>query len=384
LHPAHAEAHRAKATNDDRVDDVDARRMDAMRAQRTPLFSWTSFLRVTMVALGSFAVTGANGDACTIRIVVDDEDHDGPVGCEGEGEGEPLFVDTDGDGLDDETERALGTDPRNPDSDFDGILDGAEACFGFTDGRADAVVAMPAVLCTDPLNADSDFDGLTDSDELYVTGTDPLNPDSDGDGIPDGQDSNWIYTNDSDGDGLDDDTERAIGTDPYNADSDGDGLLDGQESCARPLPPPPCPADVDVGVPVCDPGYVAVPVDGVDGCGREYICVLDGPVCPDIYIEPPTCAEGEIAVALDVCALEWACVAADGRVDEQSGAPDRAEDAAPQEPVDAAVMPWACTDPLNADSDFDGLKDADELYVTGTDPLNPDSDGDGILDGEDR
>jgi hypothetical protein len=47
-------------------------------------------------------------------------------------------------------------------------------------------------------------------------------------------------------------------------------------------------------------------------------------------------------------------------------------------------MPWSCTDPLNADSDLDGLRDGDELFVTGTDPLNPDTDGDGVLDGEDR
>lgn len=40
------------------------------------------------------------------------------------------------------------------------------------------------------------------------------------------------------------------------------------------------------------------------------------------------------------------------------------------------------TDPLRADSDFDGLSDGDEVNVHGTDPLNPDTDGDGLSDGD--
>jgi outer membrane protein OmpA-like peptidoglycan-associated protein len=40
------------------------------------------------------------------------------------------------------------------------------------------------------------------------------------------------------------------------------------------------------------------------------------------------------------------------------------------------------TDPLNPDTDGDGLTDYEEIYVHGTDPLNPDTDGDGISDGD--
>lgn len=40
------------------------------------------------------------------------------------------------------------------------------------------------------------------------------------------------------------------------------------------------------------------------------------------------------------------------------------------------------TDPLNSDTDHDGLKDGDEVKIYGTDPLNPDTDGDGIKDGD--
>jgi uncharacterized repeat protein (TIGR02543 family) len=39
-------------------------------------------------------------------------------------------------------------------------------------------------------------------------------------------------------------------------------------------------------------------------------------------------------------------------------------------------------DPLNPDTDGDGLSDGDEVNLHGTDPLNPDSDGDGLSDGD--
>jgi MYXO-CTERM domain-containing protein len=65
-------------------------------------------------------------------------------------------------------EATLGTDPNDPDSDDDGVTDGAEHSAG-----------------TDPLNADSDGDGLDDGAE-FGAGTDPLNADSDGDGATDG------------------------------------------------------------------------------------------------------------------------------------------------------------------------------------------------------
>lgn len=42
-------------------------------------------------------------------------------------------------------------------------------------------------LGTDPNNPDTDSDGLNDSAEINIWGTDPLNKDTDGDGFPDGQ-----------------------------------------------------------------------------------------------------------------------------------------------------------------------------------------------------
>jgi hypothetical protein len=65
----------------------------------------------------------------------------GLIGC---GKGDP-----DGDGLTNQEEKEIGTDPNNSDSDGDGISDGEEQDIG-----------------TDPMLDDSDNDGYLDSDEV--------------------------------------------------------------------------------------------------------------------------------------------------------------------------------------------------------------------------
>ncbi len=91
---------------------------------------------------------------------------------------------------------------------------------------------------------DADFDGLNDDVEEEI-GTDPNNPDTDGDGIEDGQEVNVDGTDplddcdsiggtplpdtDCDNDGLTNAEENDLGTDPFDADSDDDGLTDGEE-----------------------------------------------------------------------------------------------------------------------------------------------------------
>ncbi|MCX7007999.1 MAG: OmpA family protein [Kiritimatiellaeota bacterium] len=83
---------------------------------------------------------------------------------------QPGDLDSDGDGLTDREEAALGTDPFNPDTDGDGLTDGEEV----------------KIYHTDPLNPDTDGDGLSDGAEVKVYHTDPLNPDTDGGGVSDG------------------------------------------------------------------------------------------------------------------------------------------------------------------------------------------------------
>ena len=79
--------------------------------------------------------------------------------------------DPDGDGLTSAEERELGTDPREQDSDGDGLPDGIEV----------------NLQNTDPTNPDSDDDGLTDGAEVMEHSTDPTAPDSDMDGFLDGE-----------------------------------------------------------------------------------------------------------------------------------------------------------------------------------------------------
>ena len=103
-------------------------------------------------------------------------------------------VDSDGDGLPDSVELALGYDPYNADTGGTGVVDG---------------------------DKDFDHDGLTNAFEVRY-GLLPNNPDSNGNGIPDGQE-------DPDNDGLTNLQEQAAGTDPTKADTDGDGWPDGME-----------------------------------------------------------------------------------------------------------------------------------------------------------
>jgi len=92
---------------------------------------------------------------------------------------EPEPVDTDSDGLTDDEEVLLGTDPLVADTDSDGLIDGDEVnTYG-----------------TDPLVADTDSDGLIDGDEVNTYGTDPLDSDTDDGGVSDGQEVNVDGTN---------------------------------------------------------------------------------------------------------------------------------------------------------------------------------------------
>jgi len=96
--------------------------------------------------------------------------------------------DSDADGLTDDEERALGTNPFDPDTDHDGLTDYEEV----------------RIYHTDPLNPDSDFDGLKDGAEVHNYHTDPLNPDTDGGGVSDGHEVIEDGTDPRAGHGADD------------------------------------------------------------------------------------------------------------------------------------------------------------------------------------
>jgi len=112
------------------------------------------------------------------------------VGSDGTFDGDE---DPDLDGLSNSEELAINTDPYNKDTDGDGLTDKEEVDDGI-----------------DPTAIDTDGDGLSDADELTF-GSDPL-------------------LQDSDSDGLDDLTEFTFNLNPRNIDTDGDLIIDGDET----------------------------------------------------------------------------------------------------------------------------------------------------------
>jgi len=140
-------------------------------------------------------------------------------------------TDRDRDGVPDDRERELGSNPEQADSDQDGIADGIEdrlMDFGFDPAKADA---------------DRDHDGLTDAREADLN-TDPASPDSDGDGWSDFDEVLNAYfgfaprekTADADFDGLGDALEQRLGSSPKNVDSNNDGISDFQAYSADQSP----------------------------------------------------------------------------------------------------------------------------------------------------
>ena len=138
--------------------------------------------------------------------------------------GSIVTTDPDMDMLSTHSEKIVGTNSTNPDTDGDGMPDGWEVSYG-----------LNATNASDATR-DSDNDGLTNLQE-YEYHTDPTNPDTDGDGMPDGWEVSYGLnaTNaidagtDLDGDGLTNLQEYEYHTDPTNPDTDGDGIPDGWE-----------------------------------------------------------------------------------------------------------------------------------------------------------
>jgi uncharacterized repeat protein (TIGR02543 family) len=129
------------------------------------------------------------------------------------------IADTDGDGISDLDEIALGTDPTNSDTDGDGISDSDEIALG-----------------TDPTNPDTDGDAVTDGDEVSGVrnpwnhcATDPRVADSDKDGLGDGQEIKGIKMKVKVVTKKKKSRIGVVRTDPCRADTDKDGLKDGKE-----------------------------------------------------------------------------------------------------------------------------------------------------------
>ena len=148
-------------------------------------------------------------ETVTVRVFMGlDTDDDGVI--------DTVDTDDDDDGLTDEAEFGLGTDPLDADTDGDSMPDGYE-------------VSHELDPLTDDADVDPDGDGLSNGRELAYD-TDPQDPDTDDDSMPDGYEVSHELdplANDADadpdGDGLSNGQESIYGTDPHKTDTDGDG-----------------------------------------------------------------------------------------------------------------------------------------------------------------
>ena len=127
-----------------------------------------------------------------------------------------------------------------------------------------ASLSATSMAATAYAQGDDDKDGLSNIQEAQL-GTDPKNPDTDGDGLTDGAEVNQYGTNpklqDTDGDTLSDGVEvNQLHTNPLNKDTDGDGLPDNVDP--DPLHLPTITPTLQPTTPAPPPGGVSMNCDG--------------------------------------------------------------------------------------------------------------------------
>ncbi|MBK8254220.1 MAG: hypothetical protein IPK82_16325 [Polyangiaceae bacterium] len=306
-----------------------------------------------------------------------------------------MNTDTDGDGLTDDLELFIGTDPNDADTDNDGVIDGQEPNPTIdTDG--DGLI--------NALDTDSDDDGLFDGTELGLdcsnpdtdmtagtcvadadngaTVTSPIDPDTDDGGVTDGSEDtnkngaidvgetdptvgNGADDNanaDDDGDGLTNAVELLIGTNPNDADSDDDGALDGAEANYN--------QDTDgdglINALDADSDNDGL-FDGLElgfGCSNPDTDTLQMACSADT---DPATTTSPLLADTDDGGLT------DGVEDQNANGAIDAGETDPNNPADDTMV--------NPDTDGDGLTNVVEGML-GTNPFDADSDDDGIIDGQ--
>ncbi len=305
-------------------------------------------------------------------------------------------TDSDADGIPDDVEATLGTDPHDADSDDDGVPDGQEPDAGL-DSDGDGLL--------NALDPDSDNDGLFDGTELGLdcsnkdttvakghcvadadkgaTVTNPLLKDTDGGGASDGSEdfnlngaidagetdpttghgADDAGVTDTDKDGLSDALEGLLGSNPKDADTDDDGVRDGAE---------------------------ANPSDDTDGDGLKNVSDVDSDndALYDGTEAGKDCSDPATDVTLKHCiadADKGATLTSPLDPDtDRGGVKDGSEDFNLNGKIDAGegdpTAGHGADDATITDTDKDGLSDGLETAL-GTNPNDADTDNDGVLDG---
>ena len=131
-----------------------------------------------------------------------------------------FLTDADGDGLFKWEELFLGTDPQNPDTDYDGFSDGEEC----TEIDSDPNYPYDPSPPTSSLNGESKCAEIIAASRARQWAKFEANP-----GMTGGLGSTLYSLTDADHDGISQVDERHLGTKANNADTDGDGFSDGEE-----------------------------------------------------------------------------------------------------------------------------------------------------------
>jgi len=300
------------------------------------------------------------------------------------------------------------TDPLNPDTDNDGLLDGQEGPFGpwwgdpnnYPDGSDEPMLLFNEGY-THPLDNDTDddsfyqyYDGTiagTSSSRIYTRDmrdgieikgiaatlfedgepvsklfhTNPCNPDSDGDTGQGREAKPGCFLN-SDGYEL---SLEPYASDPLDSDTDNDGLIDGLEGTLLPernystnfYNPDTDGDSLPDGLELAlgsDPSNIDTDNDLVPD-GDEFFKYCTNPFMPDTDFDG----------VKDYWELTISHTSPHSGDTDGDGLRDFNE-----------IFVYG-TDPVDEDSDNDDITDRDELIEFGTDPMNPDSDEDGLRDG---
>jgi len=286
-------------------------------------------------------------------------------------------ADSDGDGLLDGEEHQIGTDPYDWDTDDDGRNDGEELTGG-------------GPIPSDPADFDTDDDGLGDGVEVYgANPTNPLNADTDSDGLADG----GLFTPSAvaviDGSGTNPLVTAGVANHPnpygYGEDEDGDGAISAGETN---------PNDYDTDDDALSDGVEKLAYSTSRQSSIPTTDMIGGAITVNY---PPTGAT--------ITYPDCSCLDPLDPDTDDDGLPDGVEDLNHdgnfdfnpsdfdfQDLLDGAPQPDPEeTNPCDPDTDHDGLSDYDERNQPNpsvfypfnpTNPLDYDSDNDYLSDGE--
>ncbi|MFC2079663.1 hypothetical protein ACFLSZ_06755, partial [Candidatus Bipolaricaulota bacterium] len=307
---------------------------------------WTAIFPGSTVPIGDMIAAGLTGLSLHGEIAI-----------------QTMCTDVDGDGIPGSVEAVIaGMEDHKWDSDADGMgdLDEIDEANGDMATSYDAT-KHKTCACPNPTVADSDGDDIMDGNEQGDVHTDFCNDDTDEDGLDDGQEAgtSMIYPSAS-GATITPRADARDHADPRAADTDGDGLGDAQEFTPGRL-----------ATSTSDPDYSSY----INDADSDDDGIQDGAEDTNGDGRWSGTVGGSNSNGSGETHLCMADTDGDGLSDGEEVALFGAGAVHVVTPTGSITVPANDTD-----SDNDGLSDYEEVNITNTDPLNFDTDGDGLWD----